>query len=227
MGFDLNKGEVIDAGSSFNLDKGSAGTTLKIAGVGLGWNANDDENGPVFDLDVSAFCLGADGQIPAMTDLVFFNSQLTTKFQPEDEEERPYSTDGAVFGAIDELEGSDDEDEEGDAEDMRIILDEVADNIKEIVIVVTITKFPHDEEKDRRTLDLDFSQVEGCYCRVWDFDTDEPLCTFELDTDFGKEDAVVFGKFSKDSSNNWNFTAIGEGHVGGLPKLISIYASKF
>ena len=227
MGFDLNKGEVIETGSSFNLDKGGSGAALKVAGVGLGWNANDDENGPVFDLDVSAFCLGEDGQIPEMGDLVYYGSKLKTKFQPEDEEERPYSTDGAVFGAIDEIEGPDEEDADGDAEDMRIILDEVADHIKEIVVVVTITKFPHDEAKDRRTLDLDFSQVEGCYCRVWDFDNDTPLCTFELDQEFGKEDAVVFGKFSKDASDKWNFTAIGEGHTGGLPKLISIYANKF
>jgi tellurium resistance protein TerD len=227
MGFDLNKGEVIETGSSFNLDKGGSGSPLKVAGVGLGWNANDDKDGPVFDLDVSAFCLGEDGQIPEMTDLVFFNSNLTTKFQPDDDEERPYSTDGAVFGAVDEIGGTEDDDDEGDAEDMRIILDEVADHIKEIVVVVTITKFPHDEEKDRRTLDLDFSQVEGCYCRVWNFEDDTPLCTYELDQAFGKEDAVVFGKFSKDGSNNWSFTAIGEGHVGGLPKLISIYANKF
>ena len=227
MGFDLNKGEVIEAGSSFNLDKGGSGDPLKTAGVGLGWNANDDPDGPVFDLDVSAFCLGEDGQISEMSDLVFYGSNLKTKFHPDEDEERPYSTDGAVFGAVDEIGGTEEEDEEGDAEDMRIILNEVADHIKEIIVVVTITKFPHDEEKDRRTLDLDFSQVEGCYCRVWDFDTDTALCTYELDQDFGKEDAVVFGKFSKDGSNTWNFTAIGEGYVGGLQKLISMYANKF
>ena len=66
-----------------------SGAPLKVAGVGLGWNANDDPNGPVFDLDVSAFCLGEDDQIPEMTDLVYFNCQLRTKFQPDDEEEHP------------------------------------------------------------------------------------------------------------------------------------------
>jgi tellurium resistance protein TerD len=224
--FDFSKGEVIETGFSFDFNKADSEAILKTAGVGLGWRANDDENGPVFDLDVSAFCLGEDGLLPVKTDLVYFNSKLKTKFQPTDEEERPYSTDGAVFGAIDETIGSDKEEEEGDAEDMRILLNEVADHIKEIVIVVTITKFPNDEQKDRRTLDLDFSQVEGCYCRVWDYDTDEPLCTYELDQDFGKEDAVVFGKFSKDDSNNWSFTAIGEGHIGGIQKLASIYSKR-
>jgi tellurium resistance protein TerD len=235
MGFDLNKGEVIETGSSFNLDKGGSEAPLKVAGVGLGWNVNHDPDGPIFDLDVSAFCLGEDGQIPEMTDLVFFNSELTSKFQPDDEEDhpilqnldlRPSSTDGAVFGAKNEICVTGPEDED-DAQDMIIVLDEVADHIKEIVIVLTITKFPNDEGKDRRTLDLDFSQVQECYCRVWDFDTDTPLCTYELDQNFGKEDAVVFGKFTKDGFNSWNFTAVGEGHVGGLSKLISIYANKF
>ena len=47
-----------------------------------------------------------------------------------------------------------------------------------------------------------------------------------MSNDFGAEDAVVIGKFSRDGSG-WSFTAIGQGHVGGLGKLVSIYANRF
>ena len=215
----------LSKGSSFHLSKAAPG--IKIAGVGLGWKENEDPTGPVFDLDVSAFCLGEDGQIPEMTDLVFYGSELKNEYEGEDGE-RPYSTDGAVLGAIDEIGGGDDDDDDdGDQEDMRIYFDNVADNIKTIMIVVTITKYPHDEQKDKRTLDLDMSQVTGTYCRIWDESNDTELCRYTLSDDFGKEDAVEIGKFERDSSGEWNFTAIGNGMVGGLMSLIKKYAKRF
>jgi tellurium resistance protein TerD len=221
-GFNLSKG------TSFNLSKAAPG--LSVAYVGLGWDANDDPNGPIFDLDVSAFCLGENGQISEMTDFVFYGSEQKTLLDGEDEE-RPYSTDSSVYGAIDEIgggEGEDeDEDEDGDEEDMRIYFERVANHIKEIVVVVTITKFPHDEEKDKRTLDLDMSQVKGCYARIIDDATGTELCTYTLSDDFGKEDAVEIGKFSKDSSGEWNFKAIGEGYEGGVMTFIKKYAKNF
>lgn len=219
-GFNLTKG------SSFNLTKAAPG--LKIAGVGLGWDANEDPGGPVFDLDVSAFLLGEDGQIPEMTDLVFYGSELTTQYEGE-VDKRPYSTDGSVLGAIDEIGGGDgdDDDDDGDEEDMRIYFDRVSDHIKEIVVVVTITKYPNDELKDKRTLDLDFSKVEGCYVRVWDESTSKELCRYTLSESFGKEDAVEFGKFERNATGEWNFTAIGQGFEGGLLKFISKYAKRF
>jgi len=219
-GFNLSKG------TSFNLSKAAPG--LKVAYVGLGWNENADPNGPVFDLDVSAFCIGEDGQIPVMTDFVFYGSSLKTVLEGE-VEERPYSTDGAVYGAIDEIGGGDedDEDEGGDQEDLRIYFDRVADNIKEIVVVVTITKFPNDEEKDKRTLDLDMSQVQGCYARILDQGTENELCSYTLSDDFGKEDAVEIGRFSKDAAGEWNFKAIGEGYTGGVMAFINKFAKNF
>ena len=215
----------LQKGSSFNLSKAAPG--ISVAYVGLGWKENEDPNGPIFDLDVSAFCVGDDGQIPEMTDFVFYGSENLTKLEGEDDE-RPYSTDGSVYGAIDETEGDDDDDDDdGDTEDMRIYFDRVADHIKEIVVVVTITKYPNDEQKDKRTLDLDMSQVKGCYCRIIDDSSDVELCKYTLSDDFGKEDAVEVGKFSKNSSGDWEFTAVGEGHTGGVGSLIKKFASKF
>ena len=217
MGFDLSKG------SSFNLSKAAPG--LEIAGVGLGWNANEVEDGPIFDLDVSAFLLGDSGQITEMGDLIFYGSQEKTIYGDETEE-RPFSADGSVLGAIDELEGGGDDDE-GDEEDMRIFFDRVAEHIKEILVVVTITKYPNDEKKDKRTLDLNFGQVEGCYIRVWDESSESELCRYTLSEDFGNEDAVEFGKFVRNSEGEWDFTAIGAAFEGGLQCFISKYAKNF
>ena len=55
---------IYQKGSSFNLSKEAP--SLKVAGVGLGWNTEAD-------LDVSAFCVGEDGHIPEMADFVYFN----------------------------------------------------------------------------------------------------------------------------------------------------------
>ena len=94
----------LQKGSSFNLSKAAPG--ISVAYVGLGWKENEDPSGPVFDLDVSAFCVGEDGQIPEMGDFVFYGSENQTKLEGEDEP-RPYSSDGSVYGAIDETEGDD------------------------------------------------------------------------------------------------------------------------
>ena len=199
-GFNLQKG------SSFNLSKEAP--SLKVAGVGLGWDTEAD-------LDVSAFCVGEDGHIPEMSDLVYFNSELKQVLDDEDAP-RPYSTDCSVYGAIDELEG--DEDNDGDDEDMWIYFDRIADHIKEVVVVVTI----HQEGGNHTK----FNEVSGCYGRIWDQETDKELCRYTLGDEFGSFDAVEVGKFTR-SGNDWNFTAIGKGHLGGLMSLIKKYAYKF
>jgi tellurium resistance protein TerD len=219
MSFNLSKG------SSFNLTK--AAPELKIAGIGLGWNANESEDGPIFDLDVSAFLLDSTGQISDPGNFVFYGSALTTVYGDEDEP-RPYSLDGSVLGAIDEQEGGgdDDDDETGDEEDMRVFFDRVSADIEEVVIVVSITKYPHDSKKDKRTLDLNFGQVDGCYIRVWNEENQEELFRYTLSENFGEQDAVEFGRFQR-SGGEWNFKAVGSPHIGGLHFFIGQFAKNF
>ena len=69
MGFNLEKG------SSFDLSKEAP--SMSTGGVGLGWKTEAD-------LDVSAFCVGEDGHIPEMSDLVYFNSELKQVLDDED-----------------------------------------------------------------------------------------------------------------------------------------------
>ena len=197
MGFDLQKG------SSFDLSKEAP--SMSTGGVGLGWKTEAD-------LDVSAFCVGEDGHINEMTDFVYYNSSNTTVLDGEDGP-RPYTNCGGIYGAIDVEEG--DEEEDGDDEDMWVYFDRISENIKEIIVVVTI----HDEG-------VTFSDVSGCYCRIWDADTDKELCRYVMSDDFSNEDAVEIGKFSR-VGDGWQFTAIGKGHVGGLQALIQKFAYKF
>lgn len=203
MGFDLSKG------SSFDLSKEAPG--LKTAGVGLGWKAGAD-------LDVSAICLGDDDHIPEMTDLVYYKSSLQTVLEGE-KAPRPYSTDQAVFGSIDELEGEDEAEENGDVEDMWIYFDRVADHIKKIIVVVTI----HDAAKEG----ISFQDVSGCYCRIWNQENEEEILRYTLNDDFGACDAVEIGRFEKGNQGNWSFKAVGEEHKGGLMAFIKKYAYKF
>jgi len=209
MALNLNKG------SRFNLAKEAP--ALKVAGIGLGWDPNEEENGPDFDLDVSAFLITADGKVPADEYVVFFNSELK---MDSPEGVRPYSGDGSVLGAVDSIDGTESDGE--DDEDMRIHFQKVWEGITQIIITVTITKYPNDKKKDRRTLLQNFGMVNDCYIRVWDDETGAEILRYNLKEQFGNEDAVEFGRFVR-VNNSWEFVATGEKYTGGLGKFIELF----
>lgn len=209
MKLNLNKG------SRFNLAKEAP--ALKVAGIGLGWDPNEEENGPDFDLDVSAFLITADGKVPADEYVVFFNSELK---MDSPEGVRPYSGDGSVLGAVDSIDGTESDGE--DKEDMRIHFQKVWEGITQIIITVTITKYPNDKKKDRRTLLQNFGMVNDCYIRVWDDETGAEILRYNLKEQFGNEDAVEFGRFVR-VNNSWEFVATGEKYTGGLGKFIELF----
>lgn len=188
-------------GSAFDLTKEAPG--MAIAGVGMGWNTDAD-------LDVSAFCLGSDGHIPEMTDFVYFKSSNQTTLEGE-AGPRPYSTDGGVYGAIDATDGGDDD---GDDEDMWIYFNNIGANIHEIVVVVTVHAGGN------------FSNVSGCYCRIWNQDNGSELCRYTMSDNFGNSDAVEIGKFVR-SGIGWSFVALGNEYNGGLGAFVQKYAHRF
>jgi tellurium resistance protein TerD len=209
MALNLNKG------GRFNLAKEAP--KLKVAGIGLGWNPNEEENGPDFDLDVSAFLIGADGKIPADEYAVFYGSELKMDTQ---EGLRPYSGDGSVVGAVDAIDGTESDGE--DDEDMRIYFDKIWEGVQQIVITVSITKYPNDKKKDKRTLLQNFGMVEDCYIRLWDDETGVEILKYDLKEKFTSEDAVEFGRFVR-VNNSWEFIATGEKYTGGLNKFIELF----
>jgi len=209
MPLNLNKG------GKLNLSKNNP--SLKIAGIGLGWNPNETPGGPDFDLDVSAFLLTSSGKVYDESYVVYFNSELTHEYP---EGKRPYSGDGSVVGAVDATDGTESDGE--DDEDMRIYFENVNEVIEQIVITVTITKYPNDKKRDKRTLLQNFGMVNECYIRVWDDETGIEILKYNLQEQFLNEDAVEFGRFVK-VNGSWEFIATGNKYTGGLGKFIELF----
>lgn len=209
MALNLNKG------GKLNISKNNP--SLKIAGIGLGWNPNETPGGPDFDLDVSAFLLTSSGKILDENYVVYFNSELTHEYP---EGKRPYSADGSVVGAVDAIDGTESDGE--DDEDMRVYFENVNNVIEQIVITVTITKYPNDKKRDKRTLLQNFGMVNECYIRVWDDETGIEILRYNLQEQFLNEDAVEFGRFVR-INNSWEFIATGNKYTGGLQKFIDLF----
>lgn len=198
--FNLSKGERFKIAKSDGLSK------IKVV---LDWDSDAD-------LDASTFLCGDEGVILNDAGFVFYNSENREK--PFDravygnkrrwmEETRPMSSDGAVLGSLDDRDGD-------SGEQIDVDLDKVDPNVCEIVFVVSI----HDEGKT-------FGDVKGAFISVINAENDEELCRYELAEAFTKETALSVAKLVVNEDGDWEFEAVGVGHVGGLETLIDIYAS--
>ena len=194
--FNLSKGERFKIAKSEGLSK------IKVV---LDWNSDAD-------LDASTFLCGDEGVILDDAGFVFYNSENREK--PFDRavfgnkrkwmaETRPMSSDGAVLGSLDDRNG-------GSGEQIDVDLDKVDPNVCEIVFVVSI----HDEG-------MTFGDVKDAFISV----VNEELCRYELNEAFTEETALSVAKLVVNEDGDWEFEAVGVGHVGGLETLIDIYAS--
>ena len=198
--FNLSKGERFKIAKSEGLSK------IKVV---LDWNSDAD-------LDASTFLCGDEGVILDDAGFVFYNSENREK--PFDRavfgnkrkwmaETRPMSSDGAVLGSLDDRNG-------GSGEQIDVDLDKVDPNVCEIVFVVSI----HDEG-------MTFGDVKDAFISVVNAVNDEELCRYELNEAFTEETALSVAKLVVNEDGDWEFEAVGVGHVGGLESLIDIYAS--
>ena len=183
----------LEKGQRISMDKG-----LTLVGVGLGWDPNEG-TGYDFDLDASAFMLGANGRIPADEYFVFYNNQK--------------SPDGSVESTGDDLTGGNSDG--GDDETINVDLTKVDSKILEIVFTATIYKA---EERKQN-----FGQVRNSYIRIYDAKTDTEIARYDLDEDFSIETAVEFGRLYR-RGGEWKFEAMGIGNKGGLQSLVNKYA---
>lgn len=71
----------------------------------------------------------------------------------------------------------------------------------------------------------DFEEYNNGRITVIDENSGEPLCFYDLSSDFTTEDAMVVGSFTVNDSGDWEFEALGKGYNGGLQTLVEIYAS--
>jgi tellurium resistance protein TerD len=181
-----------------NLTKGQRiEISLAKVGVGLGWDPNAG-SGFAFDLDASAFMLGADKKLPVDEFFVFYNN--------------PISPDKAVESSGDDTTGGNSDG--GDDETLTVDLTKVDPRVQEIVFTVTI----HEAEQRRQN----FGQVRNSYIRIYNANTNEEIAKYDLDEDFSVETAVEFGRLYKRGAE-WKFEAMGIGYRGGLQYFVDKY----
>jgi len=184
----LKKGQKVD------LTKGNPG--LKKITVGLGWDVNQYDTGSDFDLDASAFLVGANGKVLSDSDFVFYGNAT-------------HASNSVVYGG-DNRTGAG----EGDDEQIMIDLSAVPANIEKIAFTVTI----YDADVRRQN----FGQVSNAFVRIVDDATGAELIRYDLEEDFSIETAVVVAELYRHGSE-WKFNAIGSGFQGGLEALCRNY----
>lgn len=189
---------------AINLQKGQRAAldnSIKMVLVGLGWDINKYDSGYDFDLDASAFMLGANGKISCEQDFVFYNNTA--------------GRNNAVLHHGDNLTG------EGDGDDEVITIDfsRLPDDVQRIAICVTI----HEAEERRQN----FGQVSNAYVRVAkisnEFDTEgEDQLRFDLEEEFSIETGLIVCEIYK-KNGEWKFNAVGAGYQGGLRAILDMY----
>ena len=190
MAVNLSKGQRV------SLDKG-----MTMALVGLGWDVNQYDGGADFDLDASAFLLGANGKVRKDEDFIFYGNLD--------------SQDGSVHHTGDNLTGGG----EGDDEVLTIDFTKVPADVDKIAITVTIY-----EAQVRKQ---NFGQVSNAYVRVarmanaQDMQGTEVL-RFDLMEEFSVETALVVCEIYR-HNGEWKFNAVGAGYQGGLEALCRAY----
>ena len=176
---------------------GKRDSSLTLVGVGLGWDPSETP-GVDFDLDASAFMLGANGKTPRDEFFVFYNNQV--------------SPDNAVVSSGDDLTGGNSDG--GDDETLTVDLGKVDSSIQSIVFTATIHKAVERHQN--------FGQVRNSYIRIYNAVTNTDIARYDLDEDFSIETAVEFGRLYK-RNGEWKFEAMGLGSRDGLQGLVDKY----
>lgn len=187
MAISLNKGG--------NLSLSKTDPNLTNVLVGLGWDARATD-GADFDLDASAFLLGANDKVRGEQDFIFYNQTR--------------SPEGSVEHTGDNRTGAGD----GDDEAVKIELTKVPAEVQKIAITVTI----HDAEKRGQN----FGQVQNAFIRVVNDQSNVEIVRFDLNEDYSTETAMIFGELYR-HNGEWKFRAVGQGYNGGLSAMCSQY----
>ncbi|WP_037283712.1 TerD family protein [Saccharibacillus sacchari] len=185
MAISLSKGQKVD------LTKTNPG--LKKVLIGLGWDTNKYDGGADFDLDASAFLLGANGKVTADTDFIFYNN--------------PKNGNGSVVHTGDNRTGEG----EGDDEQLTVELASVPAEVEKVSFCITI--------HDGAGRSQNFGQVSNAFVRIVNEETNEELIRYDLGEDFSVETAIVVAELYR-HSGEWKFSAVGSGYQNGLEGLV-------
>ncbi len=181
MAISLQQGQKVD------LTKNNP--QLKKILVNLGWNTNGNAN---FDLDSSAFLLGADGKVTNDADFIFYNN-LKHK-----------------SGAVEHFGDDMSDGNGGKVEKIKIDLEKIPTEISKIAFAVTI--YEAEERKQN------FRQVKNSFIQIINAATGGELIRYDLKENFSIETAIIAGEIYR-HNGEWKFNAIGTGFSGGLAAL--------
>lgn len=177
-------------GGNVSLSKEAPG--LSSVTVGLGWDVRRTD-GAAFDLDASAFVLGDNEKVLSDAHFVFYNNTS--------------SPDGSVLYGGDNRTGEG----EGDDETVRIDFAKLPQNVKKVVVAVTIY-----EGVERRQ---NFGSVSNAYARVVNDADGKELARFDLSEDSSTNSALIFVELYRGAAGDIKVKAIGEGWQNGLAGL--------
>lgn len=183
----------LSKGGNVNLSK-EAPTMTNIT-VGLGWDARVTD-GANFDLDASAFLLGANGKVSQDKDFIFYGEKN--------------SVCGSVVHNGDNRTG----DGDGDDESISVDLTKVPASIEKIVVAVTI--------HEGTAKNQNFGQIQNAYIRIVNASSNTEVARFDLTEDGSVETAMIFGELYR-HAGDWKFRAVGQGFAGGLGPLARSY----
>ncbi|MCU1719974.1 MULTISPECIES: TerD family protein [unclassified Pseudomonas] len=187
----------LQKGGNLSLSKTDPSLTKIL--VGLGWDPRATD-GTEFDLDASAFLLGASGKVRGESDFIFYN-QLK-------------SLDGSVEHTGDNRTGIG----EGDDEVIKVDLSRVPADVDKIAFTVTI----HDAEARKQN----FGQVSNSFIRIVNEVTGAEVVRYDLAEDASVETAMIFAELYR-NNGEWKFRAVGQGYAGGLRALANGYGLNF
>jgi tellurium resistance protein TerD len=180
-------------GANVSLSKEAPG--LHTIHVGLGWDQRATD-GSAFDLDASAFILGASGRVRSDDDFVFYNHLQ--------------GAGGAVAHQGDNLTGQG----EGDDEVLIVRLDQLTPDVARLSFAVTI----HEADQRRQN----FGMVSNAFIRIVNAVGGTEIARYDLSEDASTETAMVFGEVYRNGPE-WKFRAVGQGFAGGLAPLARSY----
>lgn len=180
-------------GGNVSLSKEEPGLTHIL--IGLGWDTRTTD-GTDFDLDASAFLLGAGDKVRGDADFIFYNNLR--------------SADGSVEHTGDNRTGEGD----GDDEALKVELGRVPTDVQKIAVSVTI----HEGEARRQS----FGMVSNAFIRVVNDATGREIARYDLSEDASTETAMIFGEVYR-HNGEWKFRAVGQGFKGGLAPMARNY----
>ncbi len=183
----------LSKGGRVNLEKEAPG--LQNILLGLGWDCKKAD-GTDFDLDASLLMLDAADKPAGDNSFIFYNNKT--------------SPCGAVVHKGDNLTGEG----EGDDEMITIALPKLPDNIKKMIIAVTIN--------DAEARNQNFGLVDNAFIRVANNDNNEDIARYDLTEDYSTETSLIFGELYH-KEGEWRFAAKGDGFAGGLSAYLASY----